>query len=384
MRIGIYTFFLTPGQIGGIETYLRQLIAALGQVDKVNEYTLFVGEHNQTIFQDITYPNFKQVTISIPPTFYAWSSRILRRLRVISNPITRQLQAHRLDLLHYPGTTIDQLEIEIPCVLTMHDIQHEVYPEFFSGRELARRRRAYQPSARKARHIITDSEFTKNSLIEKYHIPPQKITTIHFGVNPAFQAHLDPAWVSQIRDHYHLPQQFIYFPANLWPHKNHRRLFEALKLVRQKYGHQACHLVLSGIFALQQEALQALINEYGLQEATLVLGYLPFADLAGIYAAATALIFPSLFEGFGLPVLEAMACGCPVICANTTSLPEVAGPAAVFIDPRNVDEMAEAIHAVLDNHTLRASLKTQGLARAKQFSWQKAAQETIKVYQSIL
>jgi glycosyltransferase involved in cell wall biosynthesis len=384
MHIGIYTLFLTPGHIGGIETYLRHLVAMLGQVDRVNQYTLFVGEHNHDLFDDLTAPNLKRITLSFNPTRNPLFIRLLCRLKVIPSPVLKELAAHPVDVLHYPGTTIDQPEVETPCILTVHDIQQEYFPEFFSRRELARRKFSYKPSIQKAHHIITNSEFTKNSLVEKYKILPHKITVTHFGVNPIFHSSLDSTLISQIRSRYNLPEQFIFFPANPWPHKNHRRLFEALTLLRERYGHQKYRLVLSGVFPEEQARLQAVIAELDLSEAIQVLGYIPYADLPGLYAAAAMLVFPSLFEGFGIPLLEAMASGCPIVSANTTSLPEVAGDAAVLVDPYNVEEMAEAIHTVLHDEALRLDLKARGLDRVKYFSWEKAARRTIEVYQSSL
>jgi len=383
MDIGIYTLFLFPGQIGGIETYLRQLVIALGQVDQTNRYTLFVGEHNHFLFQDITYPNLEQVRLSFNPARNPLLTRLLTRLKLIVPPVLKELQAHPVHLLHYPGTTIDQLEVETPCVLTMHDIQQEYFPQFFSSRELARRRATYKPSAQKARQIITDTEFTRQSLIEKYNVAPDKIKAIHLGIDPVFQTAADPSLLAQVRRRYRLPERFIFFPANLWPHKNHLRLFEALKIVRQKYQPD-CYLVLSGVFQAQQARLKALVIEHGLQEAVQILGYVPYTDLPGLYAAAELLVFPSLFEGFGMPVIEAMACGCPVVCANTTSLPEIAGEAAILVDPYNVAEIAEAIHLALCNERLKSKLKAQGIERSRQFSWQKTAQQTVEVYRAVL
>lgn len=384
MHIGIYTLFLTPGQIGGIETYVRNLVTVLGQIDQVNQYTLFVGEHNRDLFRDLAFPNLKQVTLSFNPARNPLSIRLLARLKVIPSPVLKELAAYPLDVLHYPGTTIDQLEIETPCILTVHDIQHEYFPEFFSHKELTRRRRTYKPSTQKAKHIITDTEFTKNSLVEKYGLPAQKISAIPFGVNSAFNSNISPTLVTQVRNNYRLPEQYLFFPANPWPHKNHRRLFEALTIVRARYGHHNCHLVLSGVFPEEQARLQAVIAELGLSEAIHVLGYIPYAHLPGLYAAAAMLVFPSLFEGFGIPLLEAMACGCPIVSANTASLPEVAGNAAILVNPYHVEALAEAIHTVLHDEALRLDLKARGLERVQYFSWEKAARQTIEVYQRVL
>lgn len=381
MHIGIYTLFLTPGRIGGIETYLRNLVAALGGVDQSNRYTLFVGDHNRSIFKDITHPNFELITLSFQPPRHPFLIRLLRRLKIIPAYVAQQIETYPLDLLHYPGTTIDQPEIKSPCVLTIHDIQQEYFPEFFSTETLAWRKATFKPSAQKARRIITVSEYTRQTVIEKFNVPAQKVRAIHSGVNAQFHPRISRETMTHLRQKYNLPQKFIFFPANPWPHKNHARLFEALKLLKQKYR-TSCRLVLSGVFESEQVNLQSLAISAGVPEDVYILGYIPYEDLPALYSAATALVFPSLFEGFGLPILEAMACGCPVICSNTTSLPELAGEAAFLIDPLDVAQMAEAIYNVLSFESLRDSLREKGLARVQNFSWERAARETIEVYQS--
>lgn len=383
MRIGLYTLFLSPGQIGGIETYLRHLVMALGQVDQVNEYILFIGEHNQDLFQDITYPNLKRVKLSFVPAYNPLPIRVLRRLKIIPPYIIKALNAHPVDLLHYPGTTIDQLEIETPCVLTMHDIQQEYFPEFFSKKVLTWRKDTFEPSAQKARRIITDSEFTRQTIIEKFNISPQKVKAIHFGVSSIFRPITNQNFILKARQKYRLPEKFIFFPANPWPHKNHARLFESIKLLKQRY-HTSCRLVLSGVFESEQAQLQSLIMRAGVSDDVHILGYVPYEDMPSIYAAATALIFPSLFEGFGIPILEAMACGCPIICSNTTSLPEIASDAALYIDPRDAAQIAEAIYNILCFQSLRSSLSEKGLVQVKNFSWERAAQQTVELYRNAL
>ncbi len=382
MNIGIYTLFFTPGQIGGIETYLRQLIAHVGQVDHKNQYTLFISEHNRHIFTDVVYSNFAKADILLVPANPSRIDRIGRKLKLAPSFIAQQLAKHPVDLLHYPGTTIDQLDVKTAAVVTMHDLQHEYFPEFFSKRELVRRKSTYLPSAKKARHIITVSEFTRQSVIQRYNISPEKITAVHHGISPIFKPAGDERLVSSIRQKYHLPEQFIFYPANPWPHKNHARLFEAIKLLREQYGFTV-HLVLSGVWSAQTTLID-LIAGYGLAGQVQILDYLPYHELPALYNAAAALVFPSLFEGFGLPVLEAMACGCPVICANTTSLPELASDAAVLVDPIDVAQIAESIYTLLQDCSLQKSLRENGLGQAKKFSWERAARETVNVYESVL
>jgi len=381
MQIGLYTAFLTPSQIGGIETYLRQLVKHLAQVDRHNRYTLFVTKQNHHLFADLPY-GFELAQISLLPPGPIILARLMHKLRLLPAYAARQMQRFPLDVLHYPGSTIDQPSITFPCVLTLHDIQHEYHPEFFSSTTLAWRKANFKPSAQKACYIITDSEYTRRTIIEKYNIPAHKTQTIHLGINKIFHFPVGPETINNIRQTYRLPEKFIFFPANAWPHKNHIRLFEAMKLLKQKY-HITCKLVLSGILKSEQATLRSLIRQAGISEDIHILGYVPYQDLPGIYAAATTLVFPSLFEGFGIPVLEAMACGCPVICSNTTSLPELAGEAALLIDPLDVAQMAEAIYNIVTSKTLRSTLQTKGLEQVKFFSWRHTARETVKVYESI-
>lgn len=378
MRIGLYTLFLFPGQIGGIETYVRQLAHTLGQVDQANQYYLFISQHNRALFEGLNYPNFKLVDIPLLPVTNPILVRLLRRLKLRPAYLTEQLQRYPVEVMHYPGTTIDQLDLNLPCVLTVQDIQHEYFPQFFSPEVLAWRQANFKPSALKARHIITASEYTRRTVIEKYGLSPQKITAIRYGIGSQFTTPVSAERVEQIRQKYHLPPQFIYYPANFWAHKNHPRLFEALVRLKEHYGLTG-QLVLSGIFQGQAD-LSALITRMGLTDQVQVLGYLPAQDLPALYTAATALVFPSLFEGFGLPVLEAMACGCPVICANTTSLPELAGEAALLVNPLDVAQMAESIYNVLNQPSLRHTLQTKGWQQAQAFSWTHTAQETARIY----
>jgi glycosyltransferase involved in cell wall biosynthesis len=377
MRIGLYTAFLTPGQIGGTETYVRQLVAHLGQVDRRNRYTLFVTGPNRHLFAGLP-ANFEPAQISLLPPGSFIMARLMHKLGLLSAYATRQMQRYPLDLLHYPGTTLDQLAIKFPCVLTVQDIQHEYFPEFFSPETLAWRRANFKPSMVKANQLITASQYTRQTVIDRYSLPPQTITAIPYGIGQQFSAVISLEVVAQTRQRYQLPPQFIYYPANFWPHKNHRRLFEALVQLKTRYN-LTVPLVLSGVFQGQAD-LSALIAELDLTGQVHLLGYLPHSELPALYAAATALVFPSLFEGFGLPVLEAMACGCPVICANTTSLPELAGEAALAVNPLDVAQMAEAIYNILNSVSLQRELRQKGLAQVKNFSWTRTAQQTVEVY----
>ena len=175
----------------------------------------------------------------------------------------------------------------------------------------------------------------------------------------------------------------MYYPAATWPHKNHKRLLAALKIMKDRYGFDG-QLVLSGIAMQANDAVLEEIGRLGLRDDVIVLGYLPHEDLPCLYNLARLMVFPSLFEGFGIPLVEAMACGCPVACSNVTSIPEVVGDAAVTFDPVSVEDMAEKTWALWSNDSLLRDMKTQGLDRVKLFSWDNMARQTIQVYEKAL
>jgi glycosyltransferase involved in cell wall biosynthesis len=237
----------------------------------------------------------------------------------------------------------------------------------------------YAPSSRKARRIITDSQFTRETLVHKFRLPAEKIIPIHWGVDAAFRPEVSPVEVERVRRKYHLPPLFAFYPASTWPHKNHPRLAEAMSLLQSKY-HSDCKLVLCGRPEWGHSAMLAALATHHLQQDALILGYVPAEDLPALYHAASLLVYPSLFEGFGIPLVEAMSCGCPIVCSNVTSLPEVAGDAAVLVDPYDVEGLADAMARVLDDNDSRADLIARGLVRARHFSWKQAARQTIQVY----
>lgn len=378
MRIGLNALGLNPGQIGGVEVYLRNLVENLGRIDENNEYLLFVSRHNRTAFGPDLPPNVRRVVID-PPAPAAATIRVLRYLGWLPSPLARTLEESGVDVIHFPDSVVNPLGLALPCVLTSHDIQHEYLPHHFPLKARVLRKLTYRLSARKARRIITASEFTRKTLVEKLRLPADKITALHWGVDAAFRPDVDPAAVQQLRRKYGLPSVFAFYPANSWLHKNHVRLVEALHLLRKKYRSD-CKLVLCGQPREGHNALLAAIEAHQLQADVLHLGYVPAEDLPALYRAASLLVYPSLFEGFGIPLVEAMSCGCPIICSNVTSLPEVVGDAALLVNPYDVEKLADAIGRVLRDRDLRADLVAKGLARAAHFSWERAARQTIEVY----
>jgi glycosyltransferase involved in cell wall biosynthesis len=265
-------------------------------------------------------------------------------------------------------------------VLIMPDIQHEYRPEFFSARDLDERRRVYTASARQASHICAISEFTRQTLIERLGIAPERITTTHLAADTVFH----PGSAAR-RDHRRVLDkhglkagEYLLFPGNTWPHKNHEVAFEALRVLREAYGLDPL-LVCTGSPKEAHPELLAKIQDAGLGPRVRFLGYCPLHDMPSLYGGAAALIFPSLFEGFGLPLLEAMWCDCPIVCSNVTSLPEIAADAALLADPRSPEALAHALNRVLTEDELRRTLIARGRKRVRDFSWTKFTMEVVSV-----
>jgi glycosyltransferase involved in cell wall biosynthesis len=288
-----------------------------------------------------------------------------------------------VDLIHHPFSILNPMGLKTPSVLTFIDMQHEIFPEYFSPRDLNARKRLYRQSAEEATRIVAISGHVKNCLVERYRIDPEKIDVVHIGCDPQFRVMNDAALLASARSRYGLHKPFIFYPAATWPHKNHKKLLAALKLMKEQYGFDG-RLVLSGIAMQSNDEVLQEIGRLGLQDNVVVLGYLPHEDLPYLYNLARMMVFPSLFEGFGIPLVEAMACGCPVACSEIASIPEVVGDAALTFDPCSIEEIAETTWKIWSDDTLRQETIVKGLDRVKQFSWDRMARQTITVYEKAL
>ena len=272
----------------------------------------------------------------------------------------------------------------MPCIMTLHELQHEFFPEFLDKKELNARRKYFPISVKKAVMVICDSQNTKETIMDRYGLLEDKIRVVHLGVGNQFLKPIPDEKISKARTKYDLRDEFtILYPARTWPHKNHFRLFEALAILRDRY-HCQVTLVLTGGEERAYQDIDAAIERFGLKGKVKNLGHVSYNELPEIYSLSDALVFPSLFEGFGLPVVEAMSIGCPVVCSNRTSLPEVAGEAALYFDPVDVNDMADAIFRVLHDPALQQELIRRGREQSKQFTWERAAKSTIEVYREAL
>ena len=288
----------------------------------------------------------------------------------------------RLDLYH--GTNFKlHTNGRFGGVVTVHDLWLDRYPQY-SAKLLGQRASFYRTrkTAHRARRVITVSEYSAQDIESLYGLPRERIVVIPNGVSEDFRSIVDRQDRDAIRRRFGLStERFILFVGGADPRKNHQALLKAYTLQSARLGDW--RLVLVGDVRHRFGDLQQTARTLGLEHRVVCTGRLPIEDIRLLYANADLFVFPSLYEGFGMPVLEAMACGAPVITSNRTALPEVAGDAAVLVDPEDADELAEAIVRVLETSSLRAELKERGFKRAKQFTWEQAARRTLALYREI-
>jgi glycosyltransferase involved in cell wall biosynthesis len=348
VRVGISLLTLVPGLVGGSETYARELCRTLARVGEL-DYAAFVptvapgaGDGLPTT----VVPEYRART-TMPGRIAAMSLAT-----AMPSPIRRHFDGAALDALHFPLSVMVPRVAHPTAVTTIHDLQHEIYPQFFSRAEHAYRRAAYGWTVQRSRFLIAISEHARGTLLERYGLSPTRVSTIHLGIDhERFTPDERPR------------EPFLLYPANRWPHKNHERLFAGFVRVRRE--RPDLRLVLTG-----QGHERAQLPD-GVESR----GHVSPDELVELYRSAACLVFPSLYEGFGLPPLEAMACGCPVAVANATSLPEVCGDAAEYFDPLSPEDMASAILRALDGR-----LVGRGLAHAARFTWGACAHAHDLVY----
>ena len=354
--------------LAGNETYIASLVEALADIDAENRYTLYVTKPEAVErFRD-RWPNF-QVRRTLPHT------------PLVRVPVTLSAELRRrpVDVLHVQFTAPPAAPC--PVVATIHDLSFEHIPATFKRRSWVQLRLTVRRTARSAAEVVTLSEFSRRDLIETYGLPPERVTVTPAAASPRFRP--APAEeIQRVRHLYNITREYVLAVGSIQPRKNLARLFVAYaSLRRARGGDKLPQLVVVGKRAwLYEETLRA-AEEYGVKGEVIFTGYVPEADLPALYSGALCFAYPSYFEGFGLPPLEAMACGTPVVAADRTSLPEVVGDAGLLVNPFDADEIAGAIGRLIDDEHLRAALRVRGRERAARFDWRDTARRTLEVYQ---
>lgn len=388
MRIGIAVMSSRLGQGGGVNVHNRNLVEALADYGSAHTFVILISEGAADAWSFRKWPGHVQFKILKGPGSLSIPARgwqfLLRRLAPVTSRhangdfVARQIDRLGLDLIHFPATLIDPLSIKTPCVVTFADLQQEFFPEFFTREVLVRRRRTYRPSVEKAVRVIVPSRFTAHTLVEKFGTSSAKIHIIHHGLPGRFV----PAELSEIdrvKAKYNLPDTFIYYPANPWQHKNHARLMAGLRIYRDRFG-EVPWLVLSGRLPNEDRDALSLAIAAGVENRVMDLEFVDIADLPGLYSAATLMVFPSLFEGFGIPLVEAMACGCPIVAANATTIPEVTGGAALLFDPFDPVDIAATLYRAVNDPDLRGTLAATGASQLQRFDWKSIIDQHNVVY----
>jgi glycosyltransferase involved in cell wall biosynthesis len=289
----------------------------------------------------------------------------------------------RFDLVFSPGLYGPLwFPAGVKGVMVVHDLVRYLYPNFFvfNLMQKALDRWAYPRMLRNYHHLITVSESTKQDLIRFFQVPPDKITVTHHGAGPEFRPRDDPEARIELARKYNLQTPFILFLGTLEPRKNLATLIKAMAFLKEKIPHD---LVLVGQKGWLWEGIFETVAKHGLQDRVRWTGYIPDEDRVLFYNAAEFLVYPSWYEGFGMPLLEALQSGCPVIASRVSALPEVVGEAGLLIDPRDVVELSQAIFRMVTAPGLKERLREAGLARARQFSWEESARKTLKVFEAV-
>ena len=344
--VGISLLTLVPGVVGGSETYARELCRALGRVGQL-EYLVYVpriaADAGDGLPAEVV--GGYAASRSMPGRVRAMAAAVLRGGR-----LRRELRLERLDSVHFPLSVMLPPVDGTPAATTILDLQHEFLPENFGRAGLAYRRVAYRATARRSRLVIAISEHARATLIERMELEPERVRTIHLGVDTDV---FTPADVAR--------EPFLLYPANAWPHKNHETLLRALDHLPEY------RLVLTGT-GHERAAAHPRVDVAGRVERD---------ELVSLYRRTAGLVFTSRYEGFGQPVLEALACACPVACSDLPPLREVAGDEAVYFDPHDPESIADATRAAI------ARGGASGPERAARFTWDECARRHDAVYREV-
>jgi glycosyltransferase involved in cell wall biosynthesis len=347
----------------GNETYVVNLLRALADEPGDNSYQVLTP-----------HPDRLRAIVPLPSS--ATIVRVWPAASVLRIPfgIPSAVRRYRSNVLHV--TYVAPPAVACPTVVTVHDLSYLAYPRSVSPRTRLILTVLVRASVRRAARVIAISAFTRQDLVTRYGIAEEKISVIHLAAGPAFRV-LDDAGRQRLPEG--VSEPYVLAVGNLEPRKNLARLIEAFAAVAVEPGITA-KLVLVGKSKGQEASLARLVEQHRLRERVVFTGFVEEDQLVLLYNRAALFIYPSLYEGFGLPPLEAMACGCPVIASNVTAIPEVLGDAALLVDPTSVPAMAEAMRAVLRGNPAAADLRARGLRQAARYSWARAAEQTREVY----
>jgi len=365
-------------QTAGIGRYTREMVNALAKLSSGDSfapnYRLFVADAGKVSLPSLPGRNFRWSASRLTERRLA---RLWYRLRL---PLPINYWTGPIDLFHAADFILPPVKPSAKTIVTIHDLSFVREPDSVMPGMSAHLNKWVPQSVEKADHVIAVSKATGHDLINLYHTPPEKISVLYHGVTPKFKPVRDKSRLAAVRQKYGLGSSpFILSVGTIQPRKNHRRLIRAFGQLDHQYS-----LVIAGEKGWLYQEIFKEVARLGLQNRVHFTGFVDDADLPALYSAATLFAYPSLYEGFGLPVLEAMACGTPVVTANQSSLPEVAGTAGLMVDPKKTDAIASAMAQVLTNPDLHKKLSDAGQIQATKFTWAAMAQNLLELYKSLL
>ncbi len=373
MKIAINTLAMKSLK-HGMGRYIGSLVNALLKIDTRNQYLLYVSDLNAQYFEVKGNPRVK---LKFVP-----SNRALRLLWE-QTLLPFDLKREKVDIFYGPAFTVPLFKTckQVVAILDLTWFKHRKKHIWIKQLYF---RTLIPLAVRQTERVIVISQSTKKDLIKILKVPEDKIAVTHLGTSLAFRVVEDQKKLSGIRTKYNLPRQFILFIGVLEPRKNIPGLVRAFS--RFKEGTNLSHkLVIGGgrSYGWKNKEIFQVIEDLGMDKEIIFTDFILEADLPALYNLADLFVLPSFYEGFGLPILEAQACGCPVITSNISSMPEVGGDAALFVDPDDIKELAEAMRRILTDDKLKAEMIKKGFENLKRFSWEKAARETLKVFEGI-
>lgn len=348
----------------GNETYVDGLLAGLLELDEGDVEPIVIADQRAEL-------------PGIPERMVRRLHRRTRALRLLVD-LAAPRRSWGAALLH--RQYLRPPVCDVPCVSTIHDISFEHHPELFTRRALLRMKGTIPWSARRSALVLTGSEFSRTDLLERYRLPASRVRVTPYAASARFSPQ-PPAAVKQVRQRYELPADYVLYVGNLQPRKNLSRLLAAYASLPT--GSRP-PLVIVGQRAWLTDEMFSTLRELDLKNRVHFTGYVPVDDLPAIYGGATVFAYPSLFEGFGLPVLEALACGVPTLTSASTALAEVAGDAAVLVDPYDVGAIADGLLKLLTSDETRRCVVERGLIRAREFSWARCASDTVAAYRTVV
>ena len=376
MKIGIEATSAVASQKAGVGYYAYHLIRSMAQLCPAShDYTLYLRDPISDVSRlfDINTNTAACLLPKVLKSPYFWTQMRL--------PF--ELWLHPQDVYFFPASRIPLSYAPEKSVMTIHDVAFLFFPECFSSSLRHWLTLATEQGIQKARKIIAVSEATRQDLLAYYGIAPEKVIAIHHGVHEMFRP-LEPHVIAHVQQKYHLESPYLLCVGTLQRRKNIPRLIQAFYLLKQKY-HLPHKLVLIGqkYDDLPEDEIFATIERLFLDEEVIWTGYVLAQDLPALMSGSEVFVLPSLYEGFGMPLLEAMACGVPVACSNISSLPEVVGDCGIMFDPYCVESIVETLYQLLGDQDLRTELRAKGLSRAASFSWSTCARKTLQVLESV-